>query len=168
MADRLVAGAISLLETTQTMEYWHEPGLGDSMLGTQGQRDNASASGDLLEAEAVLRRVQERLHLPRTPEIELKSWSVWSDLVDGRFDFATWFKLRHNRESAAKLHAAVRDAFEVLRSSDPELAARVEPLATWDDDDDPTWWSTAWRFNRVGTILGGGLLVLLYLALRWG
>jgi hypothetical protein len=153
-ADRVVAGAIATLRYARRQQRLDFAGLPNTegSFDTQTQRDNASATSSMLEAEGALRRIEKRLALPpTTADVEVAHWGLWSDLAGGLFDLIPLAKLSANLETAKRLQDGIRALFERLRTADAALASRVEPLTDWNDG--PSEIATAWRFNRVPMIV---------------
>lgn len=155
-ADRLVASAIATLRYARRQQGFDMVGLPttEGMFDTQTQRDNATATSDMLEAEGALRRVEKRVALPpTTADIQVAHWSLWTDLAGGVFDLIPLAKLASNLEAANGLQAGIRSLFGRLHAADPQLFASVEPLANWDDG--PSEIGTAWQYNRGPMIIAG-------------
>lgn len=155
-ADRLVAGALATLRYARRQQRFDLVGVvnTEGAFDSQTQRDNASATSDLIEAEAALRRVEKQLSMaPTTAEIEVQHWSLWTDLAGGLFDLIPLFKLSANVETAERLQVGIRDLFAKLHATDAALATSVPPLADWDDG--PSEIATSWAYNRPAMIVMG-------------
>lgn len=167
-ADRLVAGALSTLRYAQRQQGLDLVGLPstEGAFDTQTQRDNASAGGDLIEAEVVLRRVETLLRRPPTiGDVRIEHWNLGTDLLGGLLDLVPLAKLGANIDTAQRLQRGIRELFEKIRSNDPQLAAIVEPLTDWNDG--PSELATMWHFNKPAIIgLVAFVLVFVYLMLN--
>lgn len=167
-ADRLVAGALSTLVYARRQQRLDLVGLPntESAFDTQTQRDNASAGGDLIEAEAVLRRVETLLaQPPSVGDVRIEHWNLGTDLLGGLLDLVPLARLGANIDTAQQLQRGIRGLFERIRSDDPQLAAIVEPLTDWNDG--PSEVATMWQFNKPA-ILGfvAFVLVVVFLMLE--
>lgn len=164
-ADRLVAGALSTLVYARRQQGLDLVGLANTegAFDTQTQRDNASAGGDLIEAEAVLRRVETLLaQPPSVRDVRIEHWNLGTDLLGGLLDLVPLARLGANIDTARQLQRGIRELFERIRSNDPRLAATIEPLTDWNDG--PSEVATMWQFNKPA-ILGLVAFVLVVVLL---